>query len=200
MAGPGPVTSVAALVDSIRRSVSAVEDPELPVTIDDLGMIHDIEVEALPDGLRVLVRLRPTFLGCPARFLIEANVRDRVAAFDGVAGMSVTWESAATWRPDDISDAGRAKLTEHGVIVDAPGAEHCCPYCGEHDLQLVSERGVALCRRLAYCPACQSSVDVIGAARGPGTAAVIAPSALWAAVGRRQEPREEETQACPSRQ
>jgi ring-1,2-phenylacetyl-CoA epoxidase subunit PaaD len=199
MAGSGSMTSSAALTDSIRCSVSAVEDPELPVTIADLGMIRDIEVEALPEGLRVLVRLRPTFLGCPARFLIEASVRDRVAAFDSVTGVNVTWDSAATWRPEDISDAGRAKLTEHGVIVDVPGAEHSCPYCGEPGVQLVSERGVALCRRLAYCPACQSSVDVIGAARGPGTAAIIAPSTLWAAVGRREESREEETQACLSR-
>ncbi|TQC43163.1 DUF59 domain-containing protein [Rhodococcus sp. WS4] len=176
------MVTVTSLTESVRRVVETVEDPELPVTIGDLGMVRDVRVEG--EGDRVVIRLRPTFLGCPARFLIEATVKSSVAELGSVTEVKVEWESGAEWRPEDVSPAGQAKLKDHGVLVDLTGVEARCPYCDATGLELVSERGVALCRRLAFCPTCRSSVDVMGPARGPACSSPAGTERSWLEFGR----------------
>ncbi|MEO2104268.1 MAG: iron-sulfur cluster assembly protein, partial [Actinomycetota bacterium] len=51
------------LTATVRAAAAAVEDPEMPpVTIGQLGMVHDVTVE----GARARVEVIPTFSGCPA--------------------------------------------------------------------------------------------------------------------------------------
>lgn len=150
----------------VRTAVSAVQDPELPVTIGDLGMVVDLALLPVAGGLSVTVTLRPTFLGCPARFLIEAAVKREASDVSGIVDVTVRWDSRGVWQPSQVTQHGREVLAEHGIVVEVEGESPRCPYCGKDDLQTVSERGVALCRSLAHCPSCHSSVDIMGVARG----------------------------------
>lgn len=156
-------TPVGSMLDALREAVAAVEDPELPVSLGDLGMLREVGVQAGQGDRRLFVRLRPTFLGCPARFLIEAEVRSVARQMTG-RDVEVRWESADSWSVADITATGREQLKAHGVAVD-DGVGLNCPYCGSTALEVLSERGVALCRRLAFCNSCRSTVDIMGPAR-----------------------------------
>ena len=91
------------LEQAVADAVAGVEDPELPVSIADLGMVRAITAD---DGM-VLVRLTPTFLACPALWLVEADVRDRVTGLAGVRGCEVSWQPDG-WSAADVTDAGQA--------------------------------------------------------------------------------------------
>ena len=51
----------------IDAALALVPDPELPVSIVELGMVEDVEV----DGGTVRIDLIPTYSGCPALPMIE---------------------------------------------------------------------------------------------------------------------------------
>ncbi|WP_183407831.1 iron-sulfur cluster assembly protein [Nocardioides marmoriginsengisoli] len=166
---------LARLTATVEAAVRAVEDPELPVSIGEMGMVGEVSISSAPSdksGLvyDVRVTLKPTFSGCPALFLIEADVRSAVTHVVGSgANLSLSWDRTTVWQPKEVAPSGRAKLNAHGVVLDAPGEAMVCPYCGSADIEILSERGVALCRRLAFCAQCRTSVDVMGSARGPAS-------------------------------
>lgn len=138
-----------------------VQDPELPVSIVDLGMVRS--VSWLPDASRTVhVSLVSTFLGCPAQMFIENDVRD-VLMTTGVDRVMVIWETMPEWSPDDVSDDGRVALAAIGVVVPTDSAPRC-PYCGADRVSILAPVGATLCRRLAHCEACGSSVEIL---RGP---------------------------------
>ena len=57
-AAPAPLSS-----DVVWRWLAAVPDPEIPVvSVVDLGIVRDV---AVTDGA-VVVRITPTYSGCPA--------------------------------------------------------------------------------------------------------------------------------------
>ena len=144
--------------DRLASVLETVEDPELPIPITELGMVDGFET----DGSTVAVRLVPTFLGCPAQWMIEQSVRDAVAAIPGVDDVTVSWLSARRWGFDRISDVGREALRDFGVTVPSESGSVACPYCGsESDLSLQSNFGSTLCRKLAYCEACRNPVEIL---------------------------------------
>lgn len=104
-----------------RRVWSAlreVEDPELPISLVDLGVVYDVRA----DGGAVEVDLTLTYSGCPARDLIVEDVRRAAAAVEGVDDVEVTVVYSPRWTHDRITDRGREELREHGVTVpDAAG-------------------------------------------------------------------------------
>ena len=107
--GPAP--------EAVRAAVGAVRDPELgEVTLDDLGLVRAVVQR---DGT-VAVELVPTFLGCPARGVIEADVRRAVLPWPA----EITW-CHEVWNEERVTPAGRAKLAGLGTVVgDGP-----CPRC-----------------------------------------------------------------------
>ncbi|MFC7155880.1 1,2-phenylacetyl-CoA epoxidase subunit PaaD [Halomarina halobia] len=97
----------------------AVEDPEMPVSVVDLGLIYGVEVEERPggDGARVTVRFTLTYTGCPAREMLLADVEAAAASPEGVAGAEVELVWSPPWSVDMVTDAGREDLREFGVSV-----------------------------------------------------------------------------------
>lgn len=99
-----------------RRVWSAlreVEDPELPVSLVDLGVIYDVRV----DGASAEVDLTLTYSGCPARDFIIEDVRRATRAVDGVETADVSVVYTPQWTHDRITERGREALSEHGVTV-----------------------------------------------------------------------------------
>jgi len=81
-AGPAPAP------DDVRRALAGVIDPELKVSITELGMVDDIVVA--PDGaVRVGVAL--TTAGCPLRHQISQEVESKVRGLRGVTAVSVEY-------------------------------------------------------------------------------------------------------------
>lgn len=143
------------MIDEIIAAVEAVEDPEVPVTLHDLGVLRAVEIS---DGT-VRVVLRPTRLGCPAR---ERMASDVVAAVRRVAGhlpVDIDWE-LVPWSDDQVSPAGREALAEIGYAL-LLGNAPTCPYCGSDDARRDGTFGGAVCKTPFTCRACGSTFDAL---------------------------------------
>lgn len=146
---------------------SAVPDPELPVvTIGDLGIVREVVVAV--DG-QVDVVLTPTYSGCPATEVIRADVVTALhdAGFDRV---SVRTTLAPAWTTDWITEAGRRKLADHGIVPPSGrGPGHLvdlelgvrCPRCDSPDTKLVSRFGSTACQAMYRCASCLEPFDRI---------------------------------------
>ncbi len=142
----------------VRAAVATVDDPEYPgLSIADLGMVEDVRV----DGHHAQVDLIPTFSGCPALAMIEADVRDAVLAVDGVDTATVTFVRTPVWTPERITDAGQAALAERFTVAVQLGSRSTrCPRCGTRTVEQ-SPFGPTRCRAVHRCPSCNEVVEVV---------------------------------------
>jgi ring-1,2-phenylacetyl-CoA epoxidase subunit PaaD len=150
-------------LDRIRARVGAVPDPELPViTLADLGVLRSVRQDA--DGV-VEVVVTPTYLGCPALPVIEADLRT-VLAECGHPDGRVTWALSPAWTTEWISEEGRRKLAEHGIVPPGPvgaplpvrlGLGRPCPHCGSVATRPLGPFGPTGCQTVLVCTACQES-------------------------------------------
>jgi metal-sulfur cluster biosynthetic enzyme len=89
-----------------------VEDPEIPVSVVDMGLIVSL---AFADAV---VRLVITYaaMGCPAMDMIQDDIRRRLLREPGVdrVDIEVTWEPA--WTRKRLSDDARATMRELGIV------------------------------------------------------------------------------------
>jgi phenylacetate-CoA oxygenase PaaJ subunit len=99
----------AGVLDALRD----VEDPELPVSIVDLGLVVAVEI----DASRVEVKVTFTAMGCPGMEMVIDDIRERLLREPGVEDVrvSVVWEPV--WTKDRLTEDGRAALRECGVSV-----------------------------------------------------------------------------------
>jgi metal-sulfur cluster biosynthetic enzyme len=98
-------------VDAIWRALTEVADPELPISLVDLGLICDVR----RDGSHVDVDLTFTASACPCMEFIVEDVRDRVLREPGVETVKVTDVWDPPWNTDRMTDHGRALLRSFGV-------------------------------------------------------------------------------------
>ena len=75
-------------VDAVRGMLGGVLDPELKASIVDLGMVHDVTVEA--DG-GVTVHIALTTLGCPLQAEIRREIQSKLDGLPGVTEVKVRW-------------------------------------------------------------------------------------------------------------
>jgi probable FeS assembly SUF system protein SufT len=86
-------------------------DPEIPVNIVDLGLIYDLQIEALPSGRsKVTVKMTLTAMGCGMGPAIAGDAQQKLMGLPGVeeAQVEIVWDPP--WHHSMISPAGRAKL------------------------------------------------------------------------------------------
>jgi metal-sulfur cluster biosynthetic enzyme len=94
-------TSCPALWDALRD----VMDPELPISIVDMGLIVDLTQH---DGI-VDIKLTFTAMGCPAMDFIMDDIRDRLLQEPGVRAINIeiVWDPVWT----------KARLSEEGIDI-----------------------------------------------------------------------------------
>lgn len=112
---------------AVWDALYAVEDPEMPVSIVDLGLIYGVELEAAggtgettasTEGhahVRVIMTL--TYTGCPARKMLTEEVREAAASPDGVASAEIELVWSPEWSLDMVTDQGKTDLREFGLSV-----------------------------------------------------------------------------------
>jgi metal-sulfur cluster biosynthetic enzyme len=95
------------LWDALRE----VMDPEIPISLVDLGLIYDVRRE----GSTVEVDLTFTATACPCMAFIHYDIEDRLRREPGVEEVRVveTWTPA--WTKARISPEGREALRRFGV-------------------------------------------------------------------------------------
>ena len=162
--------------DAILEALREVPDPEMPISIVDLGLVERLEIEGDQGAARVSIDLLPTFVGCPALEMIANAVTEKVGAVPGVAETDVRFVYDPPWTVQRISEAGRASLAAHGVTVPEQGSTlavpgHAgggvelrtsavpCPFCHSDDTTLESMFGPTKCRSIYYCRECRNSFE-----------------------------------------
>lgn len=105
-----PEASRAVAEEDVRRALEDVLDPELPVSVVDMGLIRGVEVA----GSTVRVRLTYTTLGCPCTEILHDDIRRRLLAEGGVERVEIE-ETFDPWSRRDISPRGLARLRRVGL-------------------------------------------------------------------------------------
>jgi metal-sulfur cluster biosynthetic enzyme len=96
--------------DEVVRTLADVLDPEYPVSLVDMGLIRDVEI----DGGTVKVAISYCSLGCPCISLIEQDVEERLLRLDGIERVDVV-ESFEPWTRKNLSRKGLTVLRQVGV-------------------------------------------------------------------------------------
>ncbi len=85
-----------------------IPDPEIGVSIWDLGLIYGITVDGKKGYVRILMTL--TSLGCPLFEQIDAPIRQAVGKLKGVKTIDVDLTFEPPWTMDRMSEEGKAKM------------------------------------------------------------------------------------------
>ena len=99
------------------RALKDVRDPELPISVVDMGLIYDIERAAAPDGSDTGLRVTMTFTAtaCPCMSLIEMDIRDRLSMEPDVASVEIRVVWDPPWSRRMLTEEGKATLRKFGV-------------------------------------------------------------------------------------
>ena len=167
---------------AIWSALNGVPDPEIPaVSVVELGIIRGVEWDAATTdrdgGATLVVRVTPTYSGCPATELIMLGIREALAAL-GVSRLRLDTQLAPAWTTDWIAPEAKRKLAAYGIAPptgDAPAGGRVdvtgisplrraevvvpCPRCGATATRLVSQFGSTACKAHYRCEACLEPFD-----------------------------------------
>lgn len=90
----------------VLAALKDVYDPEIPVSIVDLGLVYDVKI--IDDWVGVKMTL--TSPGCGMSGQISTMVRERIAALPGVADADVRIVWQPEWNPTMMSDEAKKKV------------------------------------------------------------------------------------------
>lgn len=90
-----------------------IEDPEMPVSIVDLGLIYGVEV----DDEVAHVDMTLTYSGCPARDMLQEQVEEAVGAVDGVDDVELALVWSPAWSIELVTEQGKSDLQEFGLSI-----------------------------------------------------------------------------------
>lgn len=92
--------------ETVRTVLRKVKDPELDLSVIDLGLVYEVEVA----GDDVHIRMTLTSPGCPSGPEIMAEAQRAVEAMEGVKTVAVELVWSPYWTPDRIDPKVRAYL------------------------------------------------------------------------------------------
>lgn len=90
----------------VHQALQSVFDPEIPVNIDDLGLIYAVEIQAN----EVRIQMTLTAPGCGMGPVLVEEVKDRVSMAPNVANVSVELVFDPPWSRDMMTEAAQLEL------------------------------------------------------------------------------------------
>ena len=114
-----PVAGPAPTADEVRRMLAGVIDPELHVSIVDLGMVDDVQVA--PDG-HVTVKVALTTAGCPLRGQIKSEVQSKVRGLPGVRAVDVEYGEMTPEQKTAAMQRARWNARENAEQTEVPAS------------------------------------------------------------------------------
>ena len=91
-----------------------VEDPEMPVSVVNLGLIYGVEVD---ESGHADVEMTLTYTGCPARDMLTGEIEDAVAGVAGVESVDLRLVWSPEWSIEMVTEDGKDDLREFGLSV-----------------------------------------------------------------------------------
>jgi probable FeS assembly SUF system protein SufT len=99
------------LVDLVWDQLRTCYDPEIPVDIVELGLVHSAEAVPLEGGgQKVSVRFTLTAPGCGMGDVLRQDIERKVLALPGVKEADVQVQLDPPWDQTRMSDAARLQL------------------------------------------------------------------------------------------
>lgn len=93
---------------NIENVLKTIPDPEIGVSLWDLGLIYTITVESKTGTVGILMTL--TTIGCPLFDLIAGPIREEVGKLKGVKKVDVELTFEPPWSMDRMSEEAKAQL------------------------------------------------------------------------------------------
>jgi metal-sulfur cluster biosynthetic enzyme len=102
---------------AVRAAIDAVVDPcsrlyGTNISLLDLGMVERVQI----DGGAVRVDLLLDDPLCMYTFVIQRELRERIAALDGVESVEISVLPDFGWSRERVSPAARARLLDDGLV------------------------------------------------------------------------------------
>ena len=161
-------------IDQVWAWLANVPDPEIPViSVIDLGIVRGVSF----NGDCLVVKVTPTYSGCPATAMVELDIETHLLA-QGVEDVRVERQLSPPWTTDWLSDEGREKLKAYGIAPPIDGTSSggiagararrlagggnlvvACPRCGSGETEKVSQFGSTPCKAAYRCTDCLEPFD-----------------------------------------
>lgn len=99
--------------ERLIAALQDVEDPEIPISIVDMGLVVDVQAR---DG-EVWVEVTFTAMGCPAMDMIIQDIEARLGREPDVdvVHVEVVWEPI--WTKERLSEDGKMAMREYGISI-----------------------------------------------------------------------------------
>jgi metal-sulfur cluster biosynthetic enzyme len=103
------------LVLRLWNALRDVEDPEIPVSLVDMGLI--VSIDYVPERKTAHLSITYTAMGCPAMDMIQDDIRARLLREAGVerVEIEVVWDPL--WTAQRLSQQARGRMRELGLGV-----------------------------------------------------------------------------------
>ena len=103
------------VVALLWAALREVEDPELPVSVVDMGLIVDLRYDAAERSAKLEITY--TAMGCPAMDMIQDDIRARLLREPDVdrVDIEVVWDPV--WTHRRLSQSARESMRELGLSV-----------------------------------------------------------------------------------
>ena len=86
--------------DDVLNALSEVYDPEIPISIVDMGLIYRVDVDS---DNNVDVDMTMTTRGCPMHSMMTYQAQKRIEKMEGVGNVKVNLVWNPPWTPDKVS-------------------------------------------------------------------------------------------------
>lgn len=90
----------------ILKALKTVLDPELGISIVDLGLVYDVKVKE--NQAEILITL--TTIGCPLFPVIRKDIEDSVKLVRGIDQVKIELTFDPPWNPDKMTKEGKTRL------------------------------------------------------------------------------------------
>ena len=148
--------------------LQSVPDPEIPVlNVVEMGIVREV----ISDTSRVLIKITPTYMGCPAMDAIADDIQEKLRAPAQEEGLAVDVELvyAPAWTTDWLTAGAQQKLEDYGISPPGKTADKRalkgetaavrCPLCKATNTEMISLFGSTACKAHYRCNDCAEPFD-----------------------------------------
>ena len=103
------------MIDRLWAALEEIEDPEIPVSVVDMGLIVSLDYDAASKRARLKITF--TAMGCPAMEMIQDDIRARLQREPGVeqVDIEVVWDPV--WTAERLTTRARRSMRDIGLAV-----------------------------------------------------------------------------------
>lgn len=98
----------------VSRAMDEVMDPHMSVSLNEMGMVNRVDVDA--DGVATISLVFPC-VGCPAFDVIQHDAKQAAERVPGIKRARIKLDWGASWDKSKMSDSAREHAKHHGYVI-----------------------------------------------------------------------------------